>query len=70
VDDYGIDERACRDRRLMARDLWKESRRFVSGARPGIVLRGEMKKLPVVARDDGVLAAASGVIALCRRVAG
>jgi hypothetical protein len=58
VDDYSIDECACRDRCLTARDLWEESCRFVSGARPGIVLRGEMKELAVEARDDGVLAAA------------
>jgi hypothetical protein len=58
VDDGGIDQRTGRDRRLPAWDLGEESRGLVSGALAGIVLRGEMQQLAVVAGDDGVLAAA------------
>src|SRR5215472_2779080 len=57
MDQVSISERTWRER-LAAGRLWEESGRLVGGSRPWIVLCSEMKELPVVAGDNGVLASA------------
>ena len=68
MDHHAVEERACRHRRLTANDLRVESRGLLGSARPRIVLRGQMQELAVVARDDGVLAAAQAAGASHDRV--